>query len=147
MRIYVCSQLRVTTLFSSWRRKACCFATTHRYTIDIRNGDFRLRMLKGIVVVVTIIFWLSWLQNIDTLERVAGVPGETIVEAHGTFHTSHCLACRREYSLDWMKGTQRHHSSLVHAYINFLQSKARIVLQLKHCNHVESNVYLCSSLV
>lgn len=42
-------------------------------------------------------------QNIDTLERVAGLPGEKIVEAHGTFHTSHCLECRNEYSLDWMK--------------------------------------------
>ncbi|KAJ9578771.1 hypothetical protein L9F63_004979 [Diploptera punctata] len=42
-------------------------------------------------------------QNIDTLERVAGLPGEKIVEAHGTFHTSHCLECKQEYSLSWMK--------------------------------------------
>jgi NAD-dependent deacetylase sirtuin 2 len=42
-------------------------------------------------------------QNIDTLERVAGLPVEKIVEAHGTFHTSHCLECRQEYALDWMK--------------------------------------------
>ncbi len=45
-------------------------------------------------------------QNIDTLERVAGIPGEKLVEAHGTFHTSHCInhKCKQEYSLDWMKG-------------------------------------------
>lgn len=42
-------------------------------------------------------------QNIDTLERVAGLPGEKLVEAHGTFHTSHCLDCRKEFSIDWMK--------------------------------------------
>ncbi|XP_075223423.1 sirtuin 2 [Lycorma delicatula] len=42
-------------------------------------------------------------QNIDTLERVAGLNGDVIVEAHGTFHTSHCLDCHEEYSLEWMK--------------------------------------------
>lgn len=42
-------------------------------------------------------------QNIDTLERVAGLPAEKIVEAHGTFHTSHCLECKQEYTIDWMK--------------------------------------------
>lgn len=46
-------------------------------------------------------------QNIDTLERVAGLAAEDLVEAHGTFFTSHCLgtACRKQYNLDWMKGT------------------------------------------
>ncbi|ELV13971.1 NAD-dependent deacetylase sirtuin-2 [Tupaia chinensis] len=44
-------------------------------------------------------------QNIDTLERVAGLEPEDLVEAHGTFYTSHCVSplCRREYTLDWMK--------------------------------------------
>ncbi|XP_045641694.1 NAD-dependent protein deacetylase sirtuin-2 isoform X2 [Ursus americanus] len=44
-------------------------------------------------------------QNIDTLERVAGLESEDLVEAHGTFHTSHCTSplCRREYTLSWMK--------------------------------------------
>uniref|UniRef100_A0A673HTV5 NAD-dependent protein deacetylase n=1 Tax=Sinocyclocheilus rhinocerous TaxID=307959 RepID=A0A673HTV5_9TELE len=46
-------------------------------------------------------------QNIDTLERVAGLEGEDLIEAHGTFHTSHCVSflCRKEYSMDWMKST------------------------------------------
>lgn len=43
-------------------------------------------------------------QNIDTLEHVAGIPSEKLVEAHGTFHTGHCLECRKEYTLEWMKG-------------------------------------------
>uniref|UniRef100_A0A8D0ABV1 NAD-dependent protein deacetylase n=1 Tax=Sander lucioperca TaxID=283035 RepID=A0A8D0ABV1_SANLU len=44
-------------------------------------------------------------QNIDTLERVAGLEGEDLIEAHGTFYTSHCVSfcCRKEYNLDWMK--------------------------------------------
>lgn len=44
-------------------------------------------------------------QNIDTLERVAGLKGEDLIEAHGTFHTSHCVSilCRKEYTMDWMK--------------------------------------------
>ncbi|RLV62727.1 hypothetical protein DV515_00019008, partial [Chloebia gouldiae] len=46
-------------------------------------------------------------QNIDTLERVAGLDPELLVEAHGTFFTSHCLrpSCRQSYSLAWMRGT------------------------------------------
>lgn len=43
-------------------------------------------------------------QNIDTLEHVAGIPSDKIVEAHGTFHLGHCLQCRKEYSQEWMKG-------------------------------------------
>lgn len=37
-------------------------------------------------------------QNIDTLERLAGVPSELIVEAHGSFAGNHCLDCRRPMS-------------------------------------------------
>ena len=45
-------------------------------------------------------------QNVDALERIAGIPEEKIVEAHGTLHTSHCIkkSCSKEYSLKWMKG-------------------------------------------
>ncbi|KAL9899185.1 sirtuin 2 isoform 1-T1 [Glossina fuscipes fuscipes] len=42
-------------------------------------------------------------QNIDTLERVAGVPDEKLVEAHGTFYTNHCMGCDMQYSMEWMK--------------------------------------------
>lgn len=45
-------------------------------------------------------------QNIDTLERLAGIPESKLVEAHGTFHTAHCTdsSCRSEYSKEWVKG-------------------------------------------
>ena len=42
-------------------------------------------------------------QNIDTLERVANITSDKIVEAHGAFHTGHCITCRREYSQQWIK--------------------------------------------
>lgn len=50
------------------------------------------------------------IQNIDTLERVAGLEGDDLIEAHGTFYTSHCVSfcCRKEYNLDWMKGFISH---------------------------------------
>lgn len=42
-------------------------------------------------------------QNIDTLDRIAGIPDHKLVEAHGTFYTNHCTNCRQEYSMEWMK--------------------------------------------
>ncbi|WWD19882.1 hypothetical protein CI109_104351 [Kwoniella shandongensis] len=39
-------------------------------------------------------------QNIDTLETLAGLPRDRLVEAHGSFATSHCLKCRREVDRD-----------------------------------------------
>ncbi|XP_011184358.1 NAD-dependent protein deacetylase Sirt2 [Zeugodacus cucurbitae] len=42
-------------------------------------------------------------QNIDSLERIAGIPEDKMVEAHGTFHTNHCLECTTLYSKEWMK--------------------------------------------
>ncbi|XP_030057057.1 NAD-dependent protein deacetylase sirtuin-3, mitochondrial [Microcaecilia unicolor] len=37
-------------------------------------------------------------QNIDGLERVAGIPPSKLVEAHGTFATATCTVCRRSYA-------------------------------------------------
>lgn len=42
-------------------------------------------------------------QNIDTLESVAGLEDEKLVEAHGSFKLGHCLECNAEYTQDWMK--------------------------------------------
>ncbi|XP_068117025.1 NAD-dependent protein deacetylase sirtuin-3, mitochondrial [Hyperolius riggenbachi] len=36
-------------------------------------------------------------QNIDGLERVAGIPAEQLVEAHGTFSSATCTMCLKEY--------------------------------------------------
>lgn len=42
-------------------------------------------------------------QNIDCLEREAGLPGELIVEAHGSFANQRCIECKTEYPEDQMK--------------------------------------------
>ncbi|KAF7364867.1 NAD-dependent protein deacetylase [Mycena venus] len=42
-------------------------------------------------------------QNIDTLERRAGVPGDKIIEAHGSFATQRCIDCKRTYDDAKMK--------------------------------------------
>ncbi|KAK8075308.1 NAD-dependent deacetylase sirtuin-2 [Apiospora hydei] len=41
-------------------------------------------------------------QNIDCLERRAGVPGDLIVEAHGSFATQRCIDCKTEFPDDEM---------------------------------------------
>ncbi|RIA98697.1 DHS-like NAD/FAD-binding domain-containing protein [Glomus cerebriforme] len=42
-------------------------------------------------------------QNIDTLERLAGLPDDMIVEAHGSFAKSECLNCFKLADAEWMK--------------------------------------------
>ncbi|KIM89436.1 hypothetical protein PILCRDRAFT_225362 [Piloderma croceum F 1598] len=42
-------------------------------------------------------------QNIDTLERRAGVPAGKIIEAHGSFATQRCIECKRPYDDEKMK--------------------------------------------
>ncbi|KAM3514821.1 hypothetical protein MY11210_001545 [Beauveria gryllotalpidicola] len=42
-------------------------------------------------------------QNIDCLERAAGVPPEKIIEAHGSFATQRCVECKKEFPDDEMK--------------------------------------------
>lgn len=42
-------------------------------------------------------------QNIDCLERAAGVPADKIVEAHGSFATQRCIECKTEFPDDEMR--------------------------------------------
>ncbi|XP_060626358.2 NAD-dependent protein deacetylase sirtuin-3, mitochondrial isoform X3 [Anolis sagrei] len=43
-------------------------------------------------------------QNIDGLERVAGIPPDKLVEAHGTYATATCTVCRRSYPGEDFRG-------------------------------------------
>ncbi|KAI0269946.1 DHS-like NAD/FAD-binding domain-containing protein [Gloeopeniophorella convolvens] len=40
---------------------------------------------------------ICYTQNIDTLERRAGVPAHKIIEAHGSFATQRCIDCKRPF--------------------------------------------------
>lgn len=42
-------------------------------------------------------------QNIDTLERRAGVPGDKVIEAHGSFATQRCIDCKTPFDDARMK--------------------------------------------
>lgn len=42
-------------------------------------------------------------QNIDCLERRAGVPDSKVVEAHGSFATQHCIECKAEFPMSEME--------------------------------------------
>ncbi|KAH8897228.1 NAD-dependent deacetylase sirtuin-2 [Thozetella sp. PMI_491] len=42
-------------------------------------------------------------QNIDCLERRAGVPGDKITEAHGSFATQHCIDCAAAFPGDLIR--------------------------------------------
>ncbi|PVU97312.1 hypothetical protein BB561_000622 [Smittium simulii] len=47
----------------------------------------------------------NYTQNIDTLERIAGLDSKYIIEAHGSFYKAHCInkKCNSEYSQEWVK--------------------------------------------
>jgi len=45
----------------------------------------------------------NFTQNIDTLERVAEIPGEALVEAHGSFASARCIDCKTEEKMDVVK--------------------------------------------
>lgn len=36
-------------------------------------------------------------QNIDCLEREAGLPGDLVIDAHGSFASQHCIDCKSHY--------------------------------------------------
>ncbi|AGO13849.1 AaceriAGL018Cp [[Ashbya] aceris (nom. inval.)] len=42
-------------------------------------------------------------QNIDTLEREAGIEADCIVEAHGSFASNHCIDCDKTFPLETFK--------------------------------------------
>lgn len=67
-----------------------------KYKPTIAHSFIKLLHDKGLLLKL-------FTQNIDCLEREAGVPGEMIVEAHGSFATQRCIDCRTEFPDDLMK--------------------------------------------
>ncbi|KAF2770410.1 NAD-dependent deacetylase sirtuin-2 [Teratosphaeria nubilosa] len=56
----------------------------------ITHSFLKLLQDKGLL-------WRHFTQNIDCLERVAGVEGERIVEAHGSFGAQACVECGGDF--------------------------------------------------
>ena len=67
-----------------------------KYKPTIAHAFVRLLWDKGLLLKV-------FTQNIDCLEREAGVPDELIVEAHGSFARQRCIECKMPYPDDLMK--------------------------------------------
>jgi len=44
-------------------------------------------------------------QNVDGLDRAAGIPPEKLIEAHGSFGAGHCVDCRAVYSAEFIRKT------------------------------------------
>ncbi|KAJ5567158.1 SIR2 family histone deacetylase [Penicillium sp. DV-2018c] len=66
-----------------------------RYRPTIAHSLIKLIYDKGMLL-------KHFTQNIDCLERQAGVPGDKIVEAHGSFATQRCIECKKAYPDDEM---------------------------------------------
>ena len=67
-----------------------------RYRPTIAHSLIKLLYDKGMLL-------KHFTQNIDCLERQAGLPGDKIVEAHGSFADQHCIECKAAYPEKQMK--------------------------------------------
>ncbi|KAH8818682.1 Sir2 family histone deacetylase Hst2 [Flagelloscypha sp. PMI_526] len=61
-----------------------------KFRPTITHSFIRLLSKKGLLQ-------KCFTQNIDTLERVAGVPGDKVIEAHGSFAHQRCIECKVEF--------------------------------------------------
>ncbi|KAG6038837.1 hypothetical protein E4U41_003598 [Claviceps citrina] len=66
----------------------------------VSHAFISLLVQKGLLLML-------FTQNIDCLERRAGVPADKIIEAHGSFATQRCIECKTEFPDQDM----RHHVS------------------------------------
>ena len=76
---------------------------------ELDPGKFRPTMAHSFVRLLSDkqLLLKLFTQNIDCLDREAGVPGELIVEAHGSFANHSCIECNSPYPDDLMKKAVR----------------------------------------
>jgi len=67
-----------------------------RFRPTVTHSFFKLLQNQGLLLKL-------FTQNIDCLEREAGVSGSNIVEAHGSFATQSCIDCKSSYPDDQIK--------------------------------------------
>jgi len=77
------------------------------YTLahELYPGKFRPTITHSFVRLLAeqSILHTCFTQNIDTLERRAGVPDNKVIEAHGSFATQRCIDCKRPFDGGKMK--------------------------------------------
>lgn len=67
-----------------------------KYRPTISHSFVRLLSDKGLLLKL-------FTQNIDCLEREAGVPGDKVIEAHGSFASQRCIECETTYPEELMR--------------------------------------------
>lgn len=67
-----------------------------KYRPTVTHSFIKLLYDKGLLLKL-------FTQNIDCLEREAGVPDDMIIEAHGSFARQRCIECKTEYPEEQMK--------------------------------------------
>ncbi|KFY73151.1 hypothetical protein V499_06744 [Pseudogymnoascus sp. VKM F-103] len=67
-----------------------------KYKPTVAHAFIALLAKKGLL-------HMLFTQNIDCLERAAGVPPEKVVEAHGSFASQRCIDCKTEYPDEFMR--------------------------------------------
>ncbi len=67
-----------------------------KYKPTLTHFFIRLLQSKGLLL-------RCYTQNIDVLERTAGVPASHLVECHGSFSGGHCSKCGSECDPEWLK--------------------------------------------
>ena len=67
-----------------------------KYRPTLSHSFIRLLSDKGLLLKL-------FTQNIDCLDREAGVPADRIVEAHGSFARQRCIECKKSYPEDLMR--------------------------------------------
>jgi len=66
---------------------------------ELEPGQFRPTLTHSFIRLLADkgLLHMCFTQNIDTLERRAGVPESKLVEAHGSFATHACISCRQKF--------------------------------------------------
>ena len=83
--------------------KSC--STVYTLARELYPGKFRPTLTHTFVKLLAdhALLDTCFTQNIDTLERQAGVPVHHIVEAHGSFADQHCIKCSKGFDGPKMK--------------------------------------------
>ena len=84
--------------------KCATHVTVYTLARDMQPGKFRPTLAHSFVRLIyeKDLLLSCFTQNIDTLERRAGVPETKLIEAHGSFASHHCIDCRAECSHESM---------------------------------------------
>jgi Sir2 family len=77
------------------------------YTLakELYPGKYRPTLTHSFIKLLSdkALLGLCFTQNIDTLERRAGIPANKVIEAHGSFATQRCIECKHPFSDTEMK--------------------------------------------